>query len=61
MPANLPPQYFEAEKKYRQAKKAPGKEPDLKNPVILKKGSTVIDFAFQIHKDFVRKLRYARI
>jgi len=41
--------------------KAPGKEPDFKNPVILKKGSTVIDFASQIHKDFVRKLRYARI
>jgi hypothetical protein len=41
--------------------KAPGKEPDFKNPVILKKGSTVIDFASQIHKDFVKKLRYARI
>lgn len=41
--------------------KAPGKEPDLKNPVILKKGSTVIDFASQIHKDFVYKFQYARI
>ena len=41
--------------------KSPGKEPDLKDPVILKKGSTVLDFARQIHKDFAKKLKYARI
>ncbi len=35
--------------------KIPGKEPDLTEPVILKKGSTAI------HKDFVAKLRYAKI
>lgn len=41
--------------------KAPGKEPDLTEPVILKKGSTVEDVALSIHKDFAAKLRYARI
>lgn len=41
--------------------KAPGKPPDLTEPVILKKGSTVEDVALSIHKDFVAKLRYARI
>lgn len=41
--------------------KAPGKEPDYDEPVILKKGSTVEDVALSIHKDFAAKLRYARI
>ncbi len=41
--------------------KTPGKEPDRTEPVILKKGSTVGDVAFSIHKDFVAKLRYAKI
>jgi ribosome-interacting GTPase 1 len=41
--------------------KAPGKNPDLDDPVILAQGSTVLDFASQIHKDFAQKLKYARI
>jgi len=41
--------------------KVPGGEPDLTEPVVLKKGSTVEDVALSIHKDFVSKLRYARI
>lgn len=41
--------------------KAPGKDPDLKHPVILSKGSTVLDFAGQVHKDFARNLQFARI
>lgn len=41
--------------------KIPGKEPDRTEPVILKKGSTVEDVALSIHKDFVAKLRYAKI
>ncbi|RLA85780.1 MAG: GTP-binding protein HSR1 [Deltaproteobacteria bacterium] len=41
--------------------KPPGKQPDMSNPVILRKGSTVEDLAEEIHKDFVKKLRYARI
>jgi small GTP-binding protein len=41
--------------------KTPGKEPDRTEPVILKKGSTVEDVALSVHKDFVAKLRYARV
>jgi uncharacterized protein len=41
--------------------KTPGKEPDLREPVILPLGSTVLDFAEQIHKDFAQKLNFARI
>jgi small GTP-binding protein len=41
--------------------KTPGREPDLNEPVILPQGSTVLHFAEQIHKDFVRKLKFARI
>jgi ribosome-interacting GTPase 1 len=41
--------------------KAPGGDPDLSEPVVLKRGSTVEDVALSIHKDFLKKLRYARI
>jgi len=41
--------------------KTPGNDPDLNAPVILAKGSRVLDFAAQIHKDFVQKLKFARI
>jgi len=41
--------------------KIPGKEPDLTEPVILKRGSTIGDVALSVHKDFAAKLRYARI
>ena len=45
----------------RSYTKAPGKSPDLNDPVVLPRGSTVLDFASQIHKDFVQKLKFARI
>jgi hypothetical protein len=41
--------------------KAPGKTADLNDPVILPRGRTVLDFAAQIHKDFVHRLKFARI
>lgn len=41
--------------------KIPGKEPDLSEPVILRKGSTIEDVALSVHKDFAAKLRYARV
>ena len=40
--------------------KIPGKPPDLAKPFTLKRGSTLMDFAGAIHKDFVHKLRFAR-
>ncbi len=41
--------------------KTPGKEPDLGTPFVLKKGSKIEDLAAKIHKDFLEKLKYARI
>jgi ribosome-interacting GTPase 1 len=41
--------------------KHPGKDADLRAPFVLKKGSTVADFAAKVHKDFVRNLKTARV
>jgi ribosome-interacting GTPase 1 len=41
--------------------KKPGKPPDMNEPVILKNGATVLDAAYHLHKDFARKLAYARL
>lgn len=41
--------------------KAPGKDPDLSKPFTLKEGSTVFDLAGKIHKDYLERLKFARI
>jgi len=41
--------------------KAPGKPADRSNPVILPRGSILLDFARSIHKDFAENLKFARI
>jgi len=41
--------------------KIPGKKPDFDDPFIFRQGSTVMDMARRIHKDFAEKLRYARL
>jgi ribosome-interacting GTPase 1 len=41
--------------------KVPGKKADFDDPVILKIGSTLLDAARSIHKDFAHNLKYARI
>jgi ribosome-interacting GTPase 1 len=41
--------------------KPPGKEADLESPFVLKQGSTVIDFAANVHKDFLTGLKSARV
>jgi ribosome-interacting GTPase 1 len=41
--------------------KPPGKEPDLGQPFVLKKGSTIEEFASKVHKDFSQRLKTARI
>jgi hypothetical protein len=38
--------------------KAPGSKADLTEPVILRKGSTAMDAAESIHKDFHQNLKY---
>jgi len=41
--------------------KEPGKDPDKEKPFTLKKGATVLDLCRDIHKEFMEKLRYARV
>jgi small GTP-binding protein len=40
---------------------APGEEADFTEPVVLKKGATLEDFAKEIHKDFYEKLKFAKV
>ena len=41
--------------------KAPGKKPDFNDPYVVARGSTVLDVAEKVHREFVEKLKYARI
>jgi len=41
--------------------KIPGKPPEMKSPYTLPAGSTLQDLASHIHKDLVRRFRYARL
>lgn len=41
--------------------KAAGRPADLERPFILKRGSTVLDFAAMVHKDFPRRLKSALV
>jgi len=41
--------------------KPPGEEPSMKSPVVLPRGSTVLEMAESIHKDFAHQLKFARI
>ncbi|MBM4141403.1 MAG: TGS domain-containing protein [Nitrospira sp.] len=52
---------FEISGIIRVYSKPPGKEPDLSTPFTIPSGSTVLDLASSIHKDFVYNFKYARI
>jgi len=41
--------------------KTPGKKADYEDPVIMKIGSTLLDAAREIHKDFARGLKFAKV
>ncbi len=41
--------------------KAPGKKADFEEPFTLTTGSSVLDMARAVHRDFAQKLKYARI
>ncbi len=41
--------------------KDPGKPPDMDVPVIIRRKSSIEDFSRKLHKDFVKKFRFARI
>ncbi|UCB42033.1 MAG: 50S ribosome-binding GTPase [Dehalococcoidales bacterium] len=41
--------------------KTPGQKPDLNDPIVLERGSTLADAAEDVHKDFRAKLKFARL
>jgi ribosome-interacting GTPase 1 len=41
--------------------KPPGQEPDMERPFVLRQGSTVMDLAGMVHRDFYEKLKAARV
>jgi hypothetical protein len=41
--------------------KTPGKKADLSKPYVVRRGTTVLDMARQIHKDFAERLKFARV
>jgi len=41
--------------------KVPGKKVEFNEPFVFRKGSNLMDLAKAVHKDFARKLKYARI
>ncbi len=41
--------------------KYPGKDPDLDEPFVISKGSTLEELAGKIHKEFITKLKFARV
>ncbi|MDY6837435.1 MAG: TGS domain-containing protein [Thermodesulfobacteriota bacterium] len=41
--------------------KSPGKKPDFSSPFVLRRGSTIVDFAGKIHKDFLETFKAARV
>ena len=52
---------FEMSGIIRVYSKPPGKDPDFSTPFTVSSGSTVLDLAKNIHKDFVSNLKFARI
>ena len=52
---------FERLEVIRVYTKPPRREPDLSAPFTLKKGSTVAEFAREVHQDFFHKLKSARV
>lgn len=41
--------------------KKPGQPPDLSKPYTIREGATVVDVVKEIHKDFVKRLKYVRL
>jgi len=52
---------FERLEIIRVYSKPPGREPDLSAPFVMKKGSTVEEFAGKVHGDFLENLKSARV
>ncbi|MGB5530942.1 MAG: GTPase [Ignavibacteriaceae bacterium] len=58
---NLNKSIFEILEIIRIYSKPPGKDADMTKPFVIKKGSTLEEFAGKVHHDFQQKLRTARV
>jgi len=54
-------QIFESLDLIRIYLKPQGKKADLDEPLIIKKGSTVIDVCGKLHRDFIKNFRHAKV
>lgn len=52
---------FEGLRIMRIYTKAVGHDPDYKDPIIVPIGATIEDAALELHKDFVKKLKFAKV
>jgi ribosome-interacting GTPase 1 len=52
---------FDLSSVIRVYSKPPGKEPDLSTPFTIPSGSTLLDLASSIHKEFFHNMKFARI
>jgi ribosome-interacting GTPase 1 len=52
---------FDSLEVIRVYSKPPGREPDLTAPFVLKRGTTLEEFAGKVHQDFRQKLVAARV
>jgi ribosome-interacting GTPase 1 len=52
---------YEALSIVRVYTKTPGKKADLSKPYVVRRGTTVLEMARLIHKDFAERLRFARL
>lgn len=58
---DIGPRLYDALNVIRIYTKAPGKAADFSQPVPLPRGSTLLEAAEAVHKDFVAKLKFARV
>ncbi len=58
---NLKKRIFESLNVLRVYSKMPGKKPSYDDPFIFEYGSSVMDMAKAVHKDFAKNFKYARI
>ena len=58
---NLKKRIFESLEIIRIYSKPPGKDADLTKPFVIKKGTTLEEFAGKVHHDFQQKLKTARV
>jgi ribosome-interacting GTPase 1 len=56
-----PERLFEFFDLIRVYTKEPGEKPEEERPIILKKNTTVLDVAKEIHKDFAENLKFAKV